>query len=65
MGSVAENLRGQTGEHIAWPNLDENARAGAIHGFDLVGKPNGTDQVIGQYGSDGIRIVRVGSRGGV
>jgi hypothetical protein len=48
MGSVTENLRGQAGEHIARPDLDENASASTIHGFDFVGESNGTDQMLGQ-----------------
>jgi hypothetical protein len=48
VGSIAENLHGQACEHIARPDLDENASASVIHGFDFVGESNGTDEMFGQ-----------------
>ena len=63
MWPFAQDLPRQPSQHIAWPNLNKNACASAIHRLYFVGKLNGSYEMISQQHGDGFRIVWIRSRG--
>src|SRR5262249_54045527 len=46
--SAGEGLADQARQHALRPDLDEGARAGRVHGFDLVPEAHGGAKVLGQ-----------------
>ncbi|MEZ4237658.1 MAG: hypothetical protein R3F59_16225 [Myxococcota bacterium] len=62
VGTVAEDLGDEPGEHAVGPDLDEGACPGVGHGADLVDEPHGLGDRLAEPAADRLGVVAVRRR---